>query len=152
MADRITFVMYFVCENSLIRREGEARCRKIGDEGVPRVRVSNAQWDPEFRELEFDLRSSCYLVELLGGGSNRTLNLALGKVGYDSNFSKPGSWVDEGQRVIVAFDPRGDAFGIEVAKAHSANRISTVVAGSGPRRSGDGERRAGGRGAPPGPA
>jgi hypothetical protein len=48
--------------------------------------------------------------------------MVLGTFGFDPLFNDPGAWVDEEQRLIVAFDPRGDTFDIEVAKTDFASR------------------------------
>jgi hypothetical protein len=121
-AHRVAFIMYFVGKNGLIRREGEAKCEYIGSEGLPNVKVANARWDPELRELEFDLRSNCYHVSMFGAGPRRILNMIDGEFNYDPKFSKSNAWVDLAQRVTVSFDTSGDTFTFAVAKGDAEKR------------------------------
>lgn len=118
---RVDFVIYFVSQKGLIRREGQAKCYKLPKDGIPSVQTSNARFDSELRELEFTLRSSCYHVELFGSGPVRSLNMLSGDFLYNADL-KDHRLVDLSQRVTVSFDAGGDSFTLAVAKGYVENR------------------------------
>jgi hypothetical protein len=122
---RVTFVIYLAAVNGLVLREGEARCKKIGSEGKPFVRASNARLDTENRELEFSLRSSCHHVILYGSGSQRTLNMQIGQLGFNVDL-KEYPWVETAQRLTVSFDQDGNALVLDVAKGDIGGRRSLL--------------------------
>ena len=118
---QVAFVIYFVGQKGLIRREGEAKCKKSPNDGYPSVRVSNARFDVDLRELEFTLHSSCYHIDLFGGGPTHTLNMLHGDFRYDAVL-KDHRGVDLAQRVTVSFDGGGDTFTFGVAKGDAEKR------------------------------
>ena len=121
---RLGIALYFIVGRSVVRSVVEVQCSKSKAEGRPHLQVDNARWDGELRELEFTLRSGCYHVNLFNDTASRTFNMALGKLTYETAYSKSFPSTEEGQRMAVRFDERGVVISVDKAKGDVANRKS----------------------------
>lgn len=120
---RAEFALYFASEQNLIKRTGEMRCQKIGNQGSPSLSFANASWDGNSREVQFDVHSNCYHINLHGGRSgNRTLNLVEGNFHYNASSGTSYEYVDQSQRLVIAIDSVGNLEDYEVAKDSAAER------------------------------
>jgi hypothetical protein len=117
---RGTFAMYFVREQSLVHVTGEVRCKKVGSEGEPKLRFSNAHWDNTGRELTFDVRSSCGMVEFFGGLPGRSL-LDLSGSSHehfkDALEKNTRPYTEEGGRIQVIFRDNGAIASVDIDSA-----------------------------------
>jgi hypothetical protein len=91
---RGAFKMYFLGDRSLIAREGDLRCQKSENKAKPTISFKNSQWDNETRELVFDVRANCSVLNFFGSSAREYLNLTVldFKSALDNNDS---SWVEE---------------------------------------------------------
>src|SRR5262249_7858002 len=111
-----------VVHGQLIMTSGEVRCQKIESGGQPSVRFSNALWDSEARELTFDVRSSCGVVNFFGGQpGNKLINLTVleFKAAFEDNSK---NYTEEGRRIQASFGDNGEITSVDVHDAGSRDK------------------------------
>jgi hypothetical protein len=105
--------MYLVQERSLIDISGEVRCRKVESEGEPSVRFSNARWDGGGRELTFDIRSSCGIVDFFGGQQGRKL-VNLTGLEFSAALKGNNKQTETGSKIQVSFGNTGEIISADI--------------------------------------
>jgi hypothetical protein len=110
-------VLYFVRERNLIVTSGEVRCHKAESGGRPSVGFSNTLWDGNARELTFDVRSSCAVVDFFGGqpGSKLVNLTALEFQAALEGNSR--NYTEAGRRIQASFGDNGEITSIDVYDA-----------------------------------
>src|SRR5262249_6823304 len=112
---RSAYTIYVLKERGLVPTSAEVRCAKADSRGEPNLGVSRARWDDDQRELTFDVRSSCGIVDFFGGQRGREV-LNLTPLSF-ADALKSESYTEEEKRVRVSLRDGGEIASVNVDDA-----------------------------------